>query len=159
MKTFKTAHKQFIKCTTVDLLNYVKGLVRQGFGPELGEYASLTALDFNQETCYLIHLENRMVGFITVRYGRNDDARILSKLYVLPTARSHGCATWVLTGLKITNVNTPVRNIRLISLCRQLGFQYNDHQSHPTSLAELSRRVPEKKFYGRPNPFRTPRMG
>lgn len=159
MRDYKLVHKQYIKCSPVDILNFVKGMARAGGGPDLGEYASLTQLDFNQETCYLIHLDNRVVGFVSVRYGRNDDSRILSKLFVIPNARKHGCASYVLHGLRISNVNVPIRNIQLIGLCRQLGFQYNDHQSHPFSLAELSRDIPKSKFYGPRHPVRSTRMG
>lgn len=160
MKVKKEIPTLFVKCMAGEVLGFVQGLKRRGFGELLGEYASLGSLDFVKETCYLLLLDNRPVGFASVRYGARD-SKHLSKIFVLPQAREHGVATWFIRGTKISDISIPVRHIRFISLCRTLGFTYNETQSSPLQLAELSRHIPETSLYAtRPrNRVSTYRMG
>lgn len=150
MKQLKDNPKQYLKCAPHQILRFILESERLGHGPALGEHTNLQLLDFRNEACFMIVMDGREVGFVTMRFGTVNDNRILSKIFVLPPYRKHGCATYVLKGLKPTHIDIPVPFIRFISLCRTLGFQYADKQAHPLQLAQLVRKYPETKFHDRP---------
>ncbi len=147
MKQLKDNPKLYVKCTPGHVLKFILESERHGHGLALGEHTNLQPLDFRNEACFMILLDNREVGFATMRFGTTDDRRILSRIFVLPHARNHGCASYVLKGLRPTHVDIPVKHIRFISLCRTLGFQYAEHQPYPYQLAQLTRKYTETKFH------------
>lgn len=102
----------------------------------MGDFESLTPFDLRDEICFFIHLDNRIVGFITLKFLPNDERRLM-KIYVTPNARKHGCASFVIRGLKISKITIPIRRVGLLGLCRKIGFTYCARQAYPEQVAEL----------------------
>lgn len=135
-RQFKGGYKQYLRTTPGKLLAYLKQEERIAGAGALGEFEALTPFDLRDQTCYLIHLDARIVGFVTLKFLPGE-VRRLQKLYVTPNARKHGCASFVLRGLKINAITIPVRRIELLSLCRKIGFTYCARQPYPLQVAEL----------------------
>ena len=144
-RTFNKGYKQYTRTTPKELFEWLK-IERKLVGEAaLGDFDDLTKFDLRDEVCFLIHLDSRPVGFVSVRF-LPEGGRRLMKIYVTPRARRHGCASVTIRGLKISKASIPVRHVSLLGICRRIGFTYSAKQDHPQSVAELERK-PENKTY------------
>jgi hypothetical protein len=134
--TFKGGYKQYLRATPHQILNYLKEEARLVSPKELGDFDSLTHFDLRDEASFLLQLDSRVVGFVTIKFLPGDQRRLM-KIYVTPNARKHGCASFAIRGLKINKITIPVRLVSLLGLCRKIGFTYCARQNYPTQVAEL----------------------
>lgn len=146
MDTFRKGYKQYLRTTSSRVLSYIKSEKALTPESELGDLATLSAFDLDGDACFLILLDARPVGFVCVRFLPNDE-RQLTRLYVTPTARRRGCASYVLRGLKFTQTKVPVRYVKLVALCLKQGFKYAPHQTYPDRVAELVRSIHPRKIH------------
>lgn len=155
-RTFNSGFKQFLRATPSEILGFVKMEVSSGYQKDMGDYDTLSPSDLRAELCFKIMLGSRMVGFATAKYATS--FRRLLRIYITPNARRHGCASWVLQEMRVTDVNVPVRNAHFLGLCRKKGFTYNARQAYPT-VAELSRPAFESVSRGKHNPVPAYQLG
>jgi GNAT superfamily N-acetyltransferase len=140
MHTFKEGFKEYRKTTRDVIIRFIREEKRRVSPDTLGDYETLTPFDLRQELIFLIYLNDTPVGFCCIKII-DGNSRRLTKIYVTPTARKHGCGSHILRELKVTQVVIPIRCIQFISLCRAVGFFYNTRQNYPDSVAELTRHL------------------
>lgn len=143
MRTLAGGYKQYMKSSPGEVMAFLKDEKERVPRTELGDFESLTPFDMNQQLCFKIMLDNRIVGFACAKWNNDPSSRRLTRIYITPHARKRGCASFIIRGLRIAQISIPVANAGFIGLCRTLGFQYNARQNYPSSLAELSRTVTE----------------
>lgn len=144
MRRFNAGRKEYRRTAGKQILQFLKDEVRRSPAGALGDYESLSAFDLHLDLSFLIYLDDRPVGFACMRVDRTTADRRLTRIYVTPISRNHGCCKFVLQGLKITDITIPIRNIQLISLCRTLEFQYKKHQPYPDTVVELTRTIKDE---------------
>lgn len=142
MRRFEGGFKQYVRTTPNEILRFVKTEIEQENIKTVEPFDSLTLFDLSQQVCYKILLDDRVVGFACAKWTNGDlNSRRLTKIYITPSARRHGCATFVIKGLKIALITIPIRNVIFIGLCIRLGFTYCPRQEYPTAVAQLHRRT------------------
>lgn len=144
MSILKRTYKQFNRTAVAPVLAYMRVEARHHGDHETAGYGDLSILDFGKESVYWLMIDERRVGFISIRYDARTDIPELRKVYVAPQFRRQGVVRYALEGLKVQKADVPVGLVHFLGLCVRMGFRYNTNQSFPMQLAELSRVIKEK---------------
>lgn len=157
MNQFKSGYKQYLRAMPHQILTFLKDEIRTVSPKDLGGFDDLAKFDLRDEVCFLIHLDSRVVGFVCIKFQGTE--RRLTKIYVTPNARRHGCATYVLRGLKISKATIALRHPDLIGICRKVGLTYHPRQEYPHQVADLHRTNEVPKHVRQSNPLPARQLG
>lgn len=144
MSITKRTYKQYNRTAIAPVLSYMRMEAHRHGVEETAGYGDLTTLDFGKESVFWLMIDERRVGFISIRYDARTDVPELRKVYVAPQFRRQGVVRFALEGLKVQKADVPVRLVHFLGMCVRMGFRYNTVQQHPMQLAELSRVIKEK---------------
>ncbi|QVD49381.1 hypothetical protein LUCX_311 [Xanthomonas phage vB_XciM_LucasX] len=137
MGDFRFANKRYERITPRLLISYIRD-ERKEAKHDLDQYEELSLFDIGQDTCFLLYIDATPVGFATASQNHTG-RRQLTKLYVTPKFRQHGCASYFIRQIRITDIQVPVRYGVMDRLCRKMGFQPAGKQPYPKSLTVFER--------------------